>query len=88
MHVEILSPEKAIFIGESLILTLPGNSGSFSILKDHAPLMSLLGTGTIVIEATINSGKGSIKDLGRLNIPINRGVVEVMYEKVVVLVQE
>jgi len=75
MNIEILSPEKSLFSGEVKVLTLPGTSGSFSILDDHAPLISTLEKGNISI------------DSGKEVIAIERGVVEVLQNKVIVLVQ-
>jgi len=75
MNVEILSPEKTYFSGPALSVTLPGESGSFSVLDHHAPIMSTLEKGNIII------------DSGKLTIPIQKGVVQVLNNKVIVLVQ-
>jgi len=75
MNVEILSPEKALFKGTAQAVTLPGESGSFSVHDQHAPLMSTLEKGTIVI------------DYGKVSIPIESGVVDVHQNQVTVLVQ-
>ena len=76
MNLEILSPEKSLFSGTALSVTLPGESGSFSVLDHHSPLMSTLDKGEIII------------DSGKLKISIQRGVVEVLNNKVRVLVQD
>ena len=47
MNVKIISPEKIIYEGESTLLKLPGVSGSFEILKNHAPIISVLSKGNI-----------------------------------------
>jgi F-type H+-transporting ATPase subunit epsilon len=75
MKVEILSPGASLFIGEASMVTLPGASGSFSVLDQHAPLISTLTQGEIVI------------DSGKMSIPILRGVIEVSENKVSILVQ-
>lgn len=45
--LEILSPEKAVFRGSVERVTLPGQSGSFTVLPRHAPLLSVLVRGDI-----------------------------------------
>ena len=48
LHLTIVSPEKELFNGEVESVTLPGTMGSFSILPQHAPIVSSLGAGTLV----------------------------------------
>jgi len=50
MNVAILTPEKLIFEGEVEILTVPTRSGCISILSNHAPLVSAVEAGEIVIK--------------------------------------
>ncbi len=50
--LEILTPEKMIFKGEIISLIAPGYEGYLGVLKNHAPLLSLLEAGTIEIKAT------------------------------------
>lgn len=47
LHLNIVSPEKSLFDGEVKIVTLPGTLGSFSILPNHAPIVSSLQAGTV-----------------------------------------
>lgn len=75
MHLEIVTPEKKIFEGEVSIATFPGADGSFQVLNDHAPLISLLKEGVVVYKS--KEGKGEIKITG--------GVVEVLKNKVILL---
>lgn len=51
MILEIVSPEATLFKGEVTSVTLPGIDGSFQILNNHAPIVSILGKGNIKIEA-------------------------------------
>ena len=48
LHLTIVSPEKELFNGEVESVTLPGTIGSFSILPQHAPIVSSLGAGTMI----------------------------------------
>jgi len=63
MNLEIISPEKVIYSGEARSVTLPGLSGSFTILDRHAPIISALDKGTVKYNAggkeeeiTVNGG--------------------------------
>ena len=75
MHLEILTPEKKIFEGDVTIVTFPGALGSFQVLDNHAPLISLLNKG--IVEYRGKEGSKSVS--------INGGVVEVLKNKVIVL---
>jgi len=75
MYLEILTPEKKFFEGEVSIATFPGADGSFQVLNDHAPLISLLKEGLVVYKS--KETKGEIK--------ISGGVVEVLKNKVILL---
>lgn len=76
MHLEILTPEKKIFEGNVDIATFPGADGSFQVMDNHAPLISLLQEGTVEYKS---------KGAGAENIRITGGVVEVLKNKVIVL---
>lgn len=49
---ELVSPEKLVFIGEVEAVVVPGMEGEFTVLKDHAPVMSVLKPGIVEIGAT------------------------------------
>lgn len=48
MTLEIISSHKVIFKGDADMVTLPGELGSFTVLKNHASLISVLTKGKIV----------------------------------------
>lgn len=48
MKLEIISAEKILFEGEASMVTLPGEMGSFTVLQNHASLISVLVKGKIV----------------------------------------
>ncbi len=75
MHVDILTPDTTLFSGEAKIVTLPGVTGSFQIMNNHAPLISALSKGTVVIDS------GSEKK----EFPVNGGIIEVLKNKIVIL---
>lgn len=47
MHLEILSPEKALFNGAVTRVSLPGSMAPFVVLQNHAPIMSVLSAGAV-----------------------------------------
>jgi F-type H+-transporting ATPase subunit epsilon len=75
MHLEIITPEKKIFEGEVRIATLPGSDGSFQILNNHAPLVSILKQGVVEYKTKEATNQ----------VTITGGVVEVLKNKVIVL---
>jgi len=50
MKLEILSPERSLYNGDVDVVTLPGTLGRFTVLQDHAPMISSLKEGTIRIK--------------------------------------
>ncbi|HEY8007839.1 MAG TPA: F0F1 ATP synthase subunit epsilon [Methylocella sp.] len=51
-HFEIVSPEKLVFSGEVEAVVVPGTEGEFTVLKDHAPVISSMKPGIVVIDET------------------------------------
>jgi F-type H+-transporting ATPase subunit epsilon len=47
LHLNIVSPEKELFDGEVSSVCLPGVLGAFTILPEHAPIVSSLTEGTV-----------------------------------------
>lgn len=47
MTLDIISAHEVTFSGEVTSVTLPGVLGSFTVLKNHAPLISVLTKGQI-----------------------------------------
>lgn len=47
MTLKIITPEQIIFSGEVRSVTMPGVDGYFSILKNHAPMISVLTKGCL-----------------------------------------
>lgn len=46
---ELVSPERLLFTGDVESVVVPGTEGEFTVLKDHAPLMSTLKPGIVTI---------------------------------------
>jgi F-type H+-transporting ATPase subunit epsilon len=79
MKVEIITPDAVLFSEENIhLVQLPGADGSFEIMTDHAPLISLLKKGKVKV-----SRKGEQPRF----FEINGGVIEVLNNKVLVLAE-
>jgi F-type H+-transporting ATPase subunit epsilon len=48
-HFDLLSPEKVLFSGEVSQVDVPGSEGDFGVLAGHAPLVTTLRPGILVI---------------------------------------
>lgn len=78
MKLEIITPQKILFSGNVDSVTLPGVSGSFSVLENHAPLIASLGKGVITYK---------IKENGIRDFSIDSGLCEVNNNEVYVCVE-
>lgn len=76
MFLEIITPRKKVWSGEISLVKLPGTSGSFEILNNHAPIISTLKNGQVKIIS--NEGRTE-------NFMITGGVVEAADNKIIVL---
>jgi F-type H+-transporting ATPase subunit epsilon len=78
MNLEIITPDKKLYEGEVKSIQLPGLTGSFGVLDNHAPMISALKKGTINI---VDNAQANI------SFDVNGGVVEVNKNKVIVLAE-
>ena len=69
MHLEILSPENKIFEGEVNSVIFPGSNGKFQILNNHAPLISFLKEGEILL--ILGKGHEEFQEIKGIKIPFN-----------------
>ena len=78
INIEVYTPERTVFKGEASSVKLPGVQGGFEILKDHAPLISVLGEGAISIKNESGQNQEYV---------IESGFVEVLNNHVAILVE-
>ena len=78
MQLEILTPGKSVFSGEVKLVKVPGSSGSFEIMKDHAAIIASLTDGEVKVET--ESGE-------TLRYRTTSGVVEVKKNHIVMLLE-
>jgi F-type H+-transporting ATPase subunit epsilon len=76
MKIEIITPEKKVFEGDIKSVRVPGKKGSFQVLKDHAPIVSTLDNGPVII-VDINGNESVFE--------INGGLIEVKANKIILL---
>jgi F-type H+-transporting ATPase subunit epsilon len=78
MQLEIVTPDEKVFEGEVKLVQLPGTTGSFEILNNHAPIISTLKKGKIKVTDSANSTQ---------YFEIKSGVVELQNNKIIVLAE-
>jgi len=76
VKIEIITPDNKIFSGDVVSVRVPGKKGSFQVLKDHAPIISTLEKGPVIISD--DQGKES-------RFEITGGVIEVKKNRIIVL---
>jgi F-type H+-transporting ATPase subunit epsilon len=92
MILEIVSPEAKLFSAEVTSVTLPGVDGSFQMLNNHAPIVSILEKGEVKITASnFEFAKEVASKFTKVNdqnytLSINSGTIEMKNNKIIVLV--
>src|SRR6202045_2440625 len=66
-HFDLVAPEKLLFAGEVAQADLPGSEGDLGVLAGHAPLVTALRPGIIVV----------FREAGDLRVVVNGGFAEV-----------
>ena len=77
MTVEILTPDVVLYEGDATYVGLPGSDGSLGILNKHAPLVTTLREGEVVVK--------NVKD--EQTFAVKGGTVEVLNNHVTILAQ-
>jgi F-type H+-transporting ATPase subunit epsilon len=76
VKLEIITPEKKLFEGNVTSINVPGKKGAFTILHNHAPIISTLEKGRI---------KFVTDNMVIQEIFIEGGVIEVKRNNIIVL---
>lgn len=92
MFLEIVTPEAILFSSDVTSVAVPGIDGEFQLLNNHAPIISILGEGTIKIKADsqVRVIEGFEKrffetDDGRIGVNIKSGTIEVKNNRAIIL---
>ncbi|MRR22823.1 ATP synthase F1 subunit epsilon [bacterium] len=76
MKIEIITPDRNIYSGEVHSVRVPGKKGSFQVLKDHAPVISTLDAGPVIIADEQDA---------EIRFEITGGVIEVKKNRIILL---
>ena len=77
MKLRIITPSESLFEGEAESVTMPGTVGSFTVLDLHAPIISSLESGKVVVRT----------HEGSQDYPLNSGFVEVRDNIIIVCIE-
>lgn len=61
LKVSVISPESVLFEGEVSSVVAPAYDGEVGILENHAPMMTLLGSGVLRLGAAASEKKFAIE---------------------------
>ena len=75
LDVEIVTAEKTIFSGQASLILVPGIEGELGILSSHAPIITELYPGEVLIR----------NEQEELSLVLSGGFVEVFNDKVTIL---
>lgn len=75
MRVAVISPEATVFEGNASALVAPAWDGEMGVLPDHAPMVVLLGSGDLRIDA----------EAGQRTFRVSGGFMQVVDNTVTVL---
>lgn len=78
MNIEIITPDNQLFKGEVESIKVPGTKGTFMVLNNHAPIISTLEKGKIIITTTENEEK---------EFEIESGLIDVKRNEIIVLAE-
>ncbi|MDC0644137.1 F0F1 ATP synthase subunit epsilon [Crocinitomicaceae bacterium] len=93
MKLEIITPESNVFSGEAKAVSLPGLDGIFQVLNNHAPVISSLKKGSLVVELEQPLTEDQKNDFiavespEKISVSINGGVAELNQNKLIVLAE-
>lgn len=60
LHFELVTPEKLVRSEEVYMVTVPGSEGDFGVLEGHAPLMSTIRDGDLLVQKSANAAPETI----------------------------
>jgi F-type H+-transporting ATPase subunit epsilon len=93
MKLEIITPESNVFSGEAKTVSLPGLDGTFQVLNNHAPVISALKKGALIVELEQPLSEDQKNDMisvespEKISISINGGVAELNQNKLIILAE-
>lgn len=89
MYLEIVSPEATLFSGDVDSVTVPGINGEFEMLKNHAPIVSILKEGNVKVVGAVQLKKEVESKFTKSNkgvwLAISSGTIEMKDNKLIIL---
>ena len=77
MHLDIVTPDRRVVVGDTTDVVIPGVEGEFEVLPGHAPLLTCLGTGIL-----------SFKQQGKeTRLVVSGGFVEISGDNIVLMAE-
>jgi F-type H+-transporting ATPase subunit epsilon len=64
LHFELVTPERLVRSDEVYMVTVPGSEGDFAVLEGHAPLMSTIRDGELLVQKSANAAPEAISIRG------------------------
>ena len=93
MLIEIFSIDGKLLSGEIVSAIFPGSDGSFQVLRGHAPIVSTLNKGQIIIEGEVSLERNTLVDLYEIkkdekktSLQIKSGLIEMKQNLIKVLI--
>ena len=90
MKLEIVTPEAKLLNSEVSSVSVPGITGEFQMLNNHAPIVSILVNGTVKFKGDTISIEDEFQDKftkqdDQYLLAINSGTIEMKDNKVIIL---
>lgn len=75
LHFELVAPERVLYSGEVDAVMLPGTEGDMTVLPGHAPVMTALKTGFVIVTDHKNHGtrmlvRGGFADINATGLTV------------------
>ena len=70
-QLQIISPEKVIFSGDTKMVVLPSYEGDMSILKNHISIITFLRPGIVRVEKKDGNAEEFFAEEGTVSIPLS-----------------
>jgi F-type H+-transporting ATPase subunit epsilon len=81
LHFELVTPEKLVRSEDVYMVTVPGTEGDFGVLENHAPLVSTLRDGELLVVPSQGAAPTAIRVAGGFAEVNERGLT-VLAERV------
>ncbi|MGD0787217.1 MAG: ATP synthase F1 subunit epsilon [Terracidiphilus sp.] len=86
LRVRLVTPERTLFEHAASAVELPAKSGCMEVLYGHAPLVSELGAGDVIVHGGADGDSAGSQDVTRYNV--SWGFVEVLPDRVTILASD